>query len=114
MQRVKEVLFAGGSTPPTMILNGRLQWIGVDASWRFFVESPSTERERSFGFEKVSSLTDPRVRALQQQLEPRGIRFHFSHDSDVPALASKGWEIMFDADGRLFRIVNGNESLVLI
>lgn len=114
MQRVKEVLFTGDSTPPTLILNGRLQWIGVNASWRFFVESPSTEREKSLGFEKVSSLTDPRVRKLQQQLEPRGIRFHFSHEGAVSELENKGWEIMFDTDGRLFRILNGNESLVLV
>jgi hypothetical protein len=29
-------------------------------------------------------------------------------------LETKGWEIMFDSDGRLFRIANGNESLVLM
>lgn len=114
VQRVKEVLFVGGSTPPALILNGRLQWIGADASWRFFPESPSTDRERSLGLEKMSSLNDPRVRSLQQQLEPRGVRFHFSHEKDVSSLESKGWELLVDTDGRFFRIVNGNESLVLM
>ncbi len=114
MPRVKEVLFASEAEPPTIILNGRLQWVGVDATWRFFADTPTTDREKYLGFEKMSSLSDARVRALQQQLEPRGIRFHFSHERDVSSLENKGWEIMFDTDGRLFRIVNGNESLVLM
>jgi hypothetical protein len=54
--------------------NGRLQWIGVDATWHFFKEPPTTERESSLGFEKTSSPTDPGVHALQQQLEPHGVR----------------------------------------
>ena len=114
MPRIKEVLFAGEAEPPTIVLNGRLQWVGVDASWRFFTESPTTDREKYLGFEKMSNLSDARIRALQEQLEPRGVRFHFSHEKDVSSLESKGWEIMFDADGRLFRIANGIESLVLM
>jgi schlafen family protein len=114
ISRVNEVLALGGSVPPTIVLNGRLQWIGVDASWHFFSDAPSTEREKNLGFEKMSSLGDPRVRALQRQLEPNGIRFHFSHERDVPAREGTGWEVLFDADGRFFRIVNGSESLILM
>jgi hypothetical protein len=114
MPRVNELLFSGNSIPPTVVLNGRLQWIGVDATWHFFPESPGTDRERYLGLEKMSSLSDPRVRALQQQLEPRGIRFHFSHEGDVSTLEAKGWEVMVDSDGRFFRIINGNESLILM
>jgi hypothetical protein len=114
MQRVKEVLVADASMAPTLVLNGRLQWIGVDASWRFFPDLPGTDRERSLGFEKRSSINDPRVRELQQRLEPRGMRFHFSHETDVPSLLSRRWEVFFDSDGRLFRILNGHESLILM
>lgn len=113
-QRIKEVLFGAEVVPATLVLNGRLQWIGVDASWRFFADAPSTDRERTLGFEKLSSLADPRVRELQQRLEPKGIRFHFSHERDIPTRVGSGWEILVDADGRFFRIANGAESLVLM
>jgi len=114
LQRVKEVLFTGERVPPTLVLQGRLQWIGVDGGWRFFPDAPTTDREKMLGFEKMSGLNDPRVRELQQQLEPRAIRFHFAHERDVPTLVGKGWEIFFDTDGRFFRIINGHESLVLM
>jgi hypothetical protein len=87
--RVRELLHSGSSAPPTIVLNGRLQWMSVNASWHFFPEMPSTDRERCFGFEKTSSLSDPRVHALQQQLEPRGTRFHFSRERDFPTLEAK-------------------------
>ena len=114
MPRVQEVLFTTDNEPPTIILNGRLQWVSVTASWRFFPESPRIDREKFLGFEKPSSLNDNRVRALQQELGPKGVRFHFSHEANVSFSESKGWEIFFDTDGRLFRIVNGSESLVLM
>lgn len=114
LQRIKEVLFTGNSAPPMLVLHGRLQWIGVDAAWLFVGDPPATDREKMLGFEKASGLNDPRVRVLQQQLEPRGIRFHFSHESEVAILVGKGWEVFFDTDGRFFRIVNGSESLVLM
>jgi hypothetical protein len=114
MRRVQEVLFTSDTESPTIVLNGRLQWISVSPGWRFLAESPTTEREKSLGFEKLSSLNDARVLALKQQLEPRGVRFYFSHEANVSASESKGWEIVYDTDGRLFRIVNGNESLILM
>jgi hypothetical protein len=114
LQRVKEVLYTGERVSPTLVLQGRLQWIGVDGGWRFFADAPTTNREKMLGFEKMSGLNDPRVRELQQQLEPRGIRFHFAHERDVPTLIGKRWELFFDTDGRFFRIINGNESLVLM
>lgn len=114
LQRIKEVLVTGEAVPPTLVLHGRLQWIGVASTWRFLPDAPTSDRERTLGFEKISSLNDPRVRELQQQLEPRGFRFHFSHERDVPTLVGKGWEVLVDTDGRFFRIANGNESLVLM
>lgn len=98
----------------TIVLNGRLQWISANASWHFFAESPSTDREKYLGFEKMSSMQDDRVRVLQRQLEPKGIRFTFTHEANVSPLESKGWEIVYDSDGRLFRIANANESLILM
>lgn len=114
MPRIQEVLFTTDLEPPTIVLNGRLQWVSITASWRFFPEYPQTDRQKNLGFEKLSSLNDCRVRMLQQQLEPNGIRFHFSHEANISTSESKNWEIFFDTDGRFFRIVNGNESLILM
>jgi hypothetical protein len=110
--RVSEVLFFGYSDKPQVLLDGRLQLISTTDSWKFFDEKPSPDSP--LGFCKPSGITDPRPREIQKQQEARGMKFHWGALAEIGRRFEEGYRIVYDDDGRYFRIADPVGDLVLM
>jgi pyrimidine deaminase RibD-like protein len=67
--RVTEILWADVNDPPTLMLNGRLQWITIPNEWKFFPEPPPASDEGCLGYARsVGGLQDPYATSVGVQL----------------------------------------------
>ena len=94
VQRIEDVLVGGPNETPTLLLNGRLQWITVPEVWRFFPEKPFPGDAAGFGFAKVRSREDPGV---PPQIASR---CGWSLPERIPAHLAEGGAVFYDEDGK--------------
>jgi hypothetical protein len=93
-QRIEDVLAGGVDEIPTVVLNGRLQWITVPEIWRFFPEKPLPNDTAGLGFGKERPRNDPGV--------PPHIAPHcgWSLPHNIAARLREGSAVFYDEDGR--------------
>lgn len=94
VQRIEDVLGGGPDELPTLLLNGRLQWITVPEVWRFFPEKPSSGDVTGLGFGKERARKDPGV--------PPGIaqRVSWTLHRNLHERLAEGRAIFYDEDGK--------------
>jgi hypothetical protein len=96
-QRIEDVLAGGHDEAPTLLLNGRLQWITIPEVWRFFPEKPLPGDAFGLGFGKERPRSDPGV---PEQIKNRCV---WSHSSNVATWSHEGLAVFYDEDGKYFR-----------
>lgn len=94
VQRVEDVLAGGPDDAPTLILNGRLQWINVPEVWRFFPETPLPGDAAGLGFAKERARNNPGVPA---QVAPR---VGWTLPGNLAARVADGRAVFYDEDGK--------------
>ena len=80
--------------------------------WQFFEEKP--DPGSVFGFPKISSLQDPRATALIERFRAQGYTLGWNREDGISARLADGREIVYDEDGRYFRITDPHSDLILI
>jgi hypothetical protein len=93
-QRIEDVLGAAPDEAPTVILNGRLQWVTVAELWNFFPEKPAPNDSAGLGFGKERPRDNPGVPAHLQS------RCGWSLQANVPARLQEGCAVFYDEDGK--------------
>jgi Domain of unknown function (DUF4062) len=93
-QRIEDVLAGGPDEAPTLLLNGRLQWITVPEVWRFFPEKPLPGDAAGLGFGKERDRNHPGV---PPQIAPR---CGWSLPENIPTRLAEGRAVFYDEDGR--------------
>jgi hypothetical protein len=115
LQRVAEILRTGTIEPPTVMLNGRLQWLTLSQEWQFFPEPPDHLDGSGLGVPRDSSPRDPFVASLDQQLALRGLHLLWSHrDKLAERLNAKTHEVFYDTDGRYLRLRGPDHESILL
>lgn len=108
--RVTEVIDLGNAETPTLPLNGRLQWIAPTLSWVFFEEKP--DPSSLLGFAKMARPDDPRAEAIKQKLP--NFKFYWDRETNLSTRFAEGWTVVYDTDGRYFKITSRPSDQVLI
>jgi hypothetical protein len=113
-RRISEVLLLGPLDPPLLVLDGRLQLVSSSyrSSWKFFDETPDSGS--TWGFSKTSSVTDPRPNEIMQSQQGQHFTFHWGALAEAGRRSQDGWEIVYDDDGRYFRIPDRVGDLVFM
>ncbi len=94
VQRVDDVLAGGPDEAPTLLLNGRLQWITEPEVWRFFPEKPLPGDASGLGFPKESARNNPGVSARI------AARVGWSNPNNVASRLAEGYAVFYDEDGK--------------
>jgi hypothetical protein len=94
LQRIEDVLAGGPDEQPTLLLNGRLQWITVPQVWRFFPEKPLPGDARGLGFAKERARGNPGVPA---KVAPW---VGWSLPQNLPERLAEGRAVFYDEDGK--------------
>jgi len=109
--RITEIL----TTPreaPTLMLNGRVQWITMQKEWKFVPDPPPTAEDGFLGCARiVGGLQDPYVREIEQQLLPQ-YEGHWFRRENLPT-GGREWMPFYGSDGRYLVIRNNREALIL-
>jgi len=94
LQRIEDVLAGGPDEQPTLLLNGRLQWITVPQVWRFFPEKPLPGDPTGLGFAKERARDNPGV-------PPKIAQFvGWSLPQNIPGYLAGGRAVFYDEDGK--------------
>jgi len=93
-QRVEDVMHAEPPELPTVLLNGRLQWITIPEVWRFFPEKPLPNDLSELGFGKERPRDNPGV--PQQVRELCG----WVLQTNLAARLGEGRAVFYDEDGK--------------
>jgi len=93
-QRIEDLLGAAPQQPPTVILDGRLQWITLPEIWRFFPEKPMPNDTLGLGFGKERPRSDP---GLTPQLQSMCA---WSLPANIAARLREGYSVFYDEDGK--------------
>jgi hypothetical protein len=112
VSRVSEIINVGESDPPTLLLEGRLQWVTTIQRWRFLPETPETGT--TLGFCKQSGTNDPRVLELCDQFRAKGFEPGWAAESELPGRLSADFQLVYDDDGLYFRIPDRLQTLALV
>jgi len=94
VQRIEDVLVGGPHEAPTLLLNGRLQWITVPQVWRFFPEKPLPGDPAGLGFAKERARNNPGV---PPQIAPC---VGWSLPQNLSARLAEGSAVFYDEDGK--------------
>lgn len=108
--RAEEIIHLGDDQPPTLLLDGRLQWITPTLSWLFFEERP--DPNSLLGFAKMAQLNDSRAEAIKGKFP--NCRFYWDLETNLSGRLADGWKVVYDTDGRYFRIRTRPADLVFI
>jgi len=76
-------------------LNGRLQWLSLSRSWRFFPDRPQSAEERQCGFSRAAAPEDPVITQLQQ----RGQDTRFARRDNLARYLLQGYQLVYDESG---------------
>jgi hypothetical protein len=93
-QRIEDILGAAPQEPPTVLLNGRLQWITLPEIWRFFPEKPAPSDALGLGFGKERPRGDPGLPPQLQSL------CAWSLPANLAARLRDGYSVFYDEDGK--------------
>lgn len=104
MQKIKAILPAGNNAA-TLELDGRLQLLSLTSEWRFFPESPD---DNDLGLGKRGSITDRRVKELQQK-----VRSRFFLLNALDKFQRLDWQIFYDDDGKYIRMPDRPSDQIL-
>lgn len=110
---ISEIMWQGEIVPPTLKLNGRLQWLTAQKAWQFFPQAPATDAERQFGFFKAVGRQTPRVIDVCKFLQGLGYELHWFNEQQLVNQLGNGWEIVYDTDGCYFKVLDGRMNQVL-
>jgi hypothetical protein len=101
LSRVAELLPEAHDREPTLIVNGRVQWLTLPSRWRFFREVPDSTDPLRLGVGRATGRDDPFIVGLNRLLAPKGQHVTWSLPPNVPArLANKTHEVFYDDEGR--------------
>lgn len=90
-QRIEDVL---AHESPTVLLNGRLQWITAPQVWRFIPEKPPPNDSLGLGFGKERPRNDPGVPPQVAS------RCAWSLPGNIAARLRDGFAVFYDEDGK--------------
>ena len=110
--RVAEVLVLAPGEPPVVQLDGRLQWLTISDSWKFFDLKP--DPASPYGFHKPSHLQDVCAFDIGEALKKRGGRMGWRLERDLPGSLVRGVEIVYDDDGKYFRTPSRPSDLIYV
>ncbi len=110
--RVAEVLVLAPGEPPVVQLDGRLQWLTISDSWKFFDLKP--DPASPYGFHKPSHLQDVCAFDIGEALKKRGGRMGWRLERDLPGSLVRGVEIVYDDDGKYFRTPGRPSDLIYV
>ena len=110
--RISEILSYGENEKPTLLLDGRLQYLSTIERWRFFPERP--DPASPLGFSRPSTLQDPRAMEVAAQLRTKGYEPGWADELEVPSKQNSDYQVVYDEDGCCFRIADPVRSLILI
>jgi hypothetical protein len=94
LHRIEDILPGGCDGLPTLLLNGRLQWITAPQVWRFFPEKPLPSDPVGLGFPKERARENPGVPTTIAPL------VGWSLPQNVAARRAEGREVFYDEDGK--------------
>lgn len=110
--RVAEILVLAPGEPPVVQLDGRLQWLTISDSWKFFDLKP--DPASPYGFHKPSHLQDVCAFDIGEALKKRGGRMGWQLERDLPGSLVRGVEIVYDDDGKYFRTPSRPSDLIYV
>jgi len=91
--RVEDVMHAEPPELPTVLLNGRLQWITIPEVWRFIPEKPLPNDLHGLGFGKERPRDNPGV----------PIQCGWIQQTRLAARLGEGYAVFYDEDGKYIR-----------
>ncbi|HNY42567.1 MAG TPA: DUF4062 domain-containing protein [Bryobacteraceae bacterium] len=94
--RIEDVLDNGADAEPTIVLNGRLQYLTLPRVWRFFPEKPPEDDQLGIGFGAMQPLED---RDLDPRIGDCGFVRAFAMRAELPYKRQRGFEVFFDDQG---------------
>ena len=101
LPRVTEILSVGHDEPPTLVVNGRLQWLTLRGRWWFFRESPDPSDLLRLGVGRETARDAPLVVGLGPLLAPKRQRVCWSDLRNVAnRLANRTHKVFYDEEGR--------------
>ena len=98
--RIDGVLVTGDDEPPTVILEGRLQWITLDERWRFFPEKPITSDSYRLGLGHAIASEGPTVDPILARLRNAGREPVWKRAENIDEVVTDGGEVYYGEDGR--------------
>ena len=104
--RVADLLVTGDDEPPTLILEGRLQWITLQEKWRFFPEKPPTDDPYRLGVRRASRLRGTRADAISDLLKNGGWEPAWKRTENIDEFVARGGEVYYNDDGHF--LFDGN------
>ena len=100
-QRIEDVLMYEPTESPTILLDGRIQWLTLVERWRFFAEKPDRSEGLQIGFPKDAGRQDRYVMEIVGELTKRGYHVGWSRrDHLTERLNARTHEIFYDDNGR--------------
>jgi hypothetical protein len=94
LHRIEDILPGSHDGLPTLLLNGRLQWITAPQVWRFFPEKPLPGDPVGLGFPKERARDNPGVPTTIAPF------VGWSLPQNVAARRAEGREVFYDEDGK--------------
>jgi hypothetical protein len=96
-ERIEDVLETGEHEPPTVQVNGRLQWLTAHQNWYFRPERPPASDPLGIGLGKEAPRQPTFSQETMYLLRAHPHDFYWSNPEDEGGL---GGDVFFDEDGR--------------
>jgi hypothetical protein len=94
ISKIKDVI-RNINQPSTIEINGRIQWVSIINSWRYFPQNSKDE----FGISKTA--TD--LARITEELKKRNIQSRFCSLRELGSKIGEMWQVFYDGDGRYIR-----------
>ena len=112
--RIEELLDLGNSAHPTLVLNGRLQWLTLQRKWEFSLDKPPSLSGSTLGIPRDCPSQGPMIQGLSERLRQRGYHPSWAGSDRVPDALSSGSEVFYDDDGFYLRCADPDGWLILL
>lgn len=109
--RVEDILTGAPTDPLVLVIEGRLQWLNPARSGSF---SRKSQTQGRFLASLRFQVQDPRATALIERFRAQGYTLGWNREDGISARLGDGWEIVYDEDGRYFRITDPHSDSILI
>lgn len=94
--RIEDVLDNGANAEPTIVLNGRLQFLTLRREWQFFPEKPPANDPHGIGLGATQSAIDHNI---YQRIDALDLVPVFSLPEHIPDRIRERCEVFFDDQG---------------